>query len=117
MCGNLDRLFDLFAENISVTCVSGKFFDHRKYGPPHTDGSFTGIVLSVIEIESGSDLPRSLASALEFGDYVLQQLIVGDGEGAFGPQSGSALTGGLVERHAKSYTVLMVVYRIWYGRQ
>lgn len=46
-------LIDLFAEDVAVACVPGKFFDHGEQGPSHADFALAGIVLGVIEVEAG----------------------------------------------------------------
>jgi hypothetical protein len=48
-------LIDLFTEDVAVTCVPGEFFDHGEQGPSHADCSFAGIVLGVVEVETGGD--------------------------------------------------------------
>src|SRR5882724_4333585 len=75
-------LIDLFAKDVAVSCMPGKFFDHGEQGPSHADCPFTGVVLGVVEVEAGGDHTGSLACTLELGDHVGHGLFVCDGEGA-----------------------------------
>ena len=65
-----------------MTCVPGELLDHGKQCPSHADFSLARVVHGVVKVEAGHDFPRSLACALELGDDISKQLVVGDSEGA-----------------------------------
>ena len=52
-----DGCLDLFAQDVTVTGVSGVLGDHRQEGPSHTDQALAGLAFSVVEAEAGCDLP------------------------------------------------------------
>ena len=65
-----------------MACVSGELLDEQEKRPPHADGSLAWTAFGGVEVESRSNVPRSLTRPLELGNDVFQRLVVANGEGA-----------------------------------